>query len=79
MEEKKNLEKKETRGGKRPNAGRKAIYKNKSIPFSTRFSPEIWKKIEDIAQACEISKSDAVALAVEKYNLTKHNGRNTKK
>lgn len=69
MEPEKKIEQKKRRGGARPNTGPKSIFKNKIYYYSARFSPEIWEKLEKIAQKLKISKGDALGVAVEAYEL----------
>lgn len=70
MEEKKKLEKKETRGGKRPNAGRKAITKNNSILLSWRISEDFRNKLQEFAQNEKMTVSDFLRFLVLQYERT---------
>lgn len=70
MEEKKNLEKKETRGGKRPNAGRKALTENNTLIFSWRISEDFRNKIQKLAHQENKTVADFLRIAVLEYEKT---------
>lgn len=71
MEEKKKYEKKGGWGGKRPNAGRKAMTKNNSILISWRISEDFRIKLQDFAQKEKMTVSDFLRFLVLQYERTR--------
>ena len=71
MDEKKVLEKKDKRGGKREGAGRKALTKNNNTFFCWRISADFRKKLQEYAQNEKKSVSDFLRSLVIDYERRK--------
>ena len=67
MEEKNIFEKKEGRGGKRANAGRKAPDGKKTKHLNVVVTPEFWEKIQILAQQEQKTVSDFLRFLVLDY------------
>ena len=70
MEEKKNNEKKGARGGKRPNAGRKANPNKKNTNIIFRINEDFREKLQEFAQNENTNVSDFLRKLVEEYERT---------
>ena len=70
MEEKKNIEKKGGRGGKRPGAGRKAPEGRKTKHLNFAMTPKFWEKLQEFAQSEKMTVSDFLRFLVLQYERT---------
>lgn len=62
------MEKKENRGGARPNAGRKRLAVRKKV-FTTRISPAAIERLELYAKDRQMSMQDALDEILTKANI----------
>ncbi len=72
MDEKKVLEKKVSRGGKREGAGRKAPDGKKTKHLNVVVTPEFWQKMQDFAQNEKMNVSDFLRSLVLDYERRKN-------
>lgn len=72
MDEKKVLEKKVSRGGKREGAGRKALTNNNTSHISWRVSADFRAKLQNLAQNEKMNVSDFLRSLVLDYERRKN-------